>query len=96
VAAVERELTDGPLVYRYTGMRDEEGAFVACSFWLVSALACLGRPDEAAERMTAAVGLANDVGVLSEQMAADGHSALGNLPQALSHLALINAAALLT
>ncbi|MEV6848009.1 glycoside hydrolase family 15 protein [Actinoplanes sp. NPDC051411] len=90
LAAVERELSDGPLVYRYTGMREEEGAFVACSFWMVSALAILGRKEEATARMKDAVALANDVGVLSEQMAPDGH-ALGNLPQAFSHLALINA-----
>jgi GH15 family glucan-1,4-alpha-glucosidase len=94
VAAVTRELADGPLVYRYTGMRSAEGAFVACTFWLVSALGILGRRDEAVARMNDAVKLANDVGVLTEQMSADG-SALGNLPQALSHLALINAATLL-
>jgi GH15 family glucan-1,4-alpha-glucosidase len=93
VAAVERELTDGPMVYRYTGMREEEGAFVACSFWLVSALALVGRRDEAAARMKDAVALGNDVGVLSEQV--DRTGSLGNLPQALSHLALINAAVLL-
>jgi GH15 family glucan-1,4-alpha-glucosidase len=90
VAAIDRELSDGPLVYRYSGMREEEGAFVACSFWMVSALAILGRKEEATARMKEAVALANDVGVLSEQVAPGGR-ALGNLPQAFSHLALINA-----
>jgi GH15 family glucan-1,4-alpha-glucosidase len=92
VAAVRRELADGPLVYRYTGMSTEEGAFLACSFWLVSALVHLGRLEEAAEMMDDATGLANDVGLLSEQMDPATGGMLGNHPQGLSHLALINAA----
>jgi GH15 family glucan-1,4-alpha-glucosidase len=92
VAAIQRELSDDPLVYRYTGMRDEEGAFIACSFWLVTALAHLGRVSEATSLMDRAVGLANDVGLLAEQIAADRQTMLGNHPQGLSHLALINAA----
>jgi GH15 family glucan-1,4-alpha-glucosidase len=92
VAAIRRELACGPLVYRYTGMADEEGAFLACSFWLVSALAALGRDAEAAEQMSASVALANDLGVLAEQMDPEDRSMLGNVPQALSHLALVNAA----
>lgn len=89
--AIRTELSEGPLVWRYTGMRGHEGAFVACSFWLVSALAHCGRRDEAFQLMDEAVGLGNDVGLLSEQVAAPGRL-LGNLPQALSHLALVNAA----
>jgi GH15 family glucan-1,4-alpha-glucosidase len=92
VAAVRRELADGPLVYRYTGMRSEEGAFLACSFWLVSALVHLGRLEEAAEAMDGATGLVNDLGLLSEQMDPVTRGMLGNYPQGLSHLALINAA----
>jgi GH15 family glucan-1,4-alpha-glucosidase len=92
VEAIRRELADGPLVHRYSGAQDLEGAFLACSFWLVSALATLGRHAEAADWMDATVALANDVGILSEEMSTKDGSALGNVPQALSHLALINAA----
>jgi GH15 family glucan-1,4-alpha-glucosidase len=92
VAAVREHLADGPLVYRYTGMQQDEGAFLACSFWLVSALAHLGRLDEATAMMDAATALANDVGLLAEQLAGDARTMLGNHPQGLSHLALIDAA----
>ncbi len=91
IAAIRRELADGALVYRYTGMQDAEGAFLACSFWLASALAALGRTDEATAQMDATLGLAGDLGLFAEQIAPD-HSMLGNTPQALSHLALVNAA----
>jgi GH15 family glucan-1,4-alpha-glucosidase len=90
VEAIRRELTDGPLVHRYTGSRGREGAFLACSFWLASALEVVGRHEEAVAQLDATVALANDVGVLSEEMS--GTAALGNVPQALSHLALVNAA----
>lgn len=93
--AIRRELADGPLVWRYTGMRGYEGAFVACTFWLVSALWHCGRTAEAVALMDEAVGLGNDVGLLSEEVSAPG-KLLGNIPQGLSHLALINAATLLT
>jgi GH15 family glucan-1,4-alpha-glucosidase len=93
VEAIRRELSaGGPLLYRYTGVKGDEGAFVACSFWLVEAMAYLGRVDDAREIMDGMVALANDVGLYSEQIDPRTFAFLGNLPQALSHLALIGAA----
>lgn len=92
IEAVTAELAEGPLVYRYTGMAKEEGAFVACTFWLVDALARTGQTDRAMQLMDEAVGLTNDVGLLSEQKDPATGEFLGNTPQGLSHLALINVA----
>ncbi|HEV7949429.1 MAG TPA: glycoside hydrolase family 15 protein [Glaciihabitans sp.] len=91
IDALIKKLGHGSLLYRYSGMDKEEGTFVACAFWLVGALACVGRLDEARARMDDLVGLANDVGLYSEMIDPKTLEFLGNLPQGLSHLALINA-----
>lgn len=92
IDAIRAELARGPLIYRYSGMDEDEGAFLACTYWLVEALSVAGRRDEAMALMDEAVGLVNDVGLLAEQMDPRTGEMLGNLPQGLSHLALINAA----
>jgi GH15 family glucan-1,4-alpha-glucosidase len=90
-------LGEGPFLYRYPvgtqdGFPSGEGAFLACSFWAVEALARRGRWDEAHERMEALCGFSQPLGLLPEQADPQTGEFLGNLPQALSHLTLIQAA----
>ncbi|QII04665.1 glycoside hydrolase family 15 protein [Rhodococcoides fascians A25f] len=92
IDALVDELGAGPLMYRYSGVAQEEATFVACAFWRVSALSCVGRDDEATALMDELVELSNDVGLYSEMIDASDGSFLGNFPQGLSHLALVNAA----
>jgi len=95
VDAIERELGRGPLLYRYTGedgLRGEEGFFVTCSFWLVDALARSGRVADAAAKMEELLAMANDVGLYAEEVEPESGEFLGNFPQGLVHLALVNAA----
>jgi GH15 family glucan-1,4-alpha-glucosidase len=100
VAAIERELIRDGFVLRYqTGQTDDgvggdEGAFLAASFWLVDVYTMQGRMADAQTLFERLAGLVNDVGLLSEEIGKTGM--LGNFPQALSHLALVNAAMNLT
>jgi GH15 family glucan-1,4-alpha-glucosidase len=94
-AVRERLGEGGALLYRYRhddGLPGNEGFFTPCAFWLVAALTRSGRIEEAAEAMDELAGLANDVGLFSEEIARDG-AFLGNLPQALTHASLVSAAA---
>lgn len=91
--AIRDELGRGPFLYRYSGAEEEEGAFLACSFWLAEALAELGRQEEAEEVFTGILrALPEGVGILSEMVDPQTGDFLGNTPQGLSHLALIHAA----
>lgn len=92
IDVLREHLGAGPLIYRYTGMSDEEQAFIACSYWLVEAYARCGRAAEGRELMDALDGVANDVGLLSEMCTPGTGELVGNVPQALSHLAVIMAA----
>ena len=75
------------------GLPGTEGQFLACSFWLASALALNGRLDESRELFERLLGLTNDLGLLAEEYDVARQRQVGNFPQAFSHLALINAAA---
>jgi GH15 family glucan-1,4-alpha-glucosidase len=93
VDVIQERLAAAPgLFYRTSEHVGQEGAFVACSFWAADALARLGRLDEACETMEQVLPYANDIGLFSEQIDPDSGELLGNFPQGLSHLALINAA----
>jgi GH15 family glucan-1,4-alpha-glucosidase len=95
VTALRRDLGRGSLLSRYSGddgLRGAEGAFLCCSFWLADALARIGRLDEATALMEDLIALGKDVGLYAEEIDAHTGELLGNMPQGLVHLALINAA----
>jgi GH15 family glucan-1,4-alpha-glucosidase len=99
VDAISRELGRDGFVSRYStdetddGLSGDEGQFLACSFWLVSALAVNGRVSEARELFERLIALANDLGLLAEEYDVQRKRQVGNFPQAFSHLTLIGAAA---
>ena len=95
VELIQRELADGPFVYRYParnvdGLPVGEGAFLLCSFWLANNLALQDRHAEAREILEQMLDLRNDVGLLPEQYSIADRRFLGNFPQAFSHVGLIN------
>jgi GH15 family glucan-1,4-alpha-glucosidase len=96
--AVMSDLAEDGMVRRYSvdetddGQTGEEGAFLACSFWLADALVMDGQRDEAGERFEKLLSLRNDVGLLAEEYDVTAGRQLGNMPQAYSHVALVNTA----
>ncbi len=96
--AIEGTLMSGGLLLRYNtqessdGLPPGEGTFLACSFWLVGALKLQGRDADAKKLFERLLSLANDVGLLSEEYDTRAIRLVGNFPQALSHISLINAA----
>jgi GH15 family glucan-1,4-alpha-glucosidase len=99
IEAVERELLHDGFVLRYRtheqgvdGLPPGEGVFLPCSFWLADCYELLGRHDDARKLFDRLVGLANDVGLLSEEYDPQAQRMLGNFPQAFTHLALVNTA----
>jgi len=95
---VERNLLVDGLVQRYRtagsedGLPPGEGAFLACSFWLVDAYCLIGRVQEAEELFDRLLALRNDVGLLAEEYDPRQKRMLGNFPQAFSHISLVNTA----
>jgi GH15 family glucan-1,4-alpha-glucosidase len=102
IAAVERKLVRNGLVLRYStedvedALPPGEGAFLACSFWLVDVYILQERLDEAENLFRRLVGLCNEVGLLSEEYDPASKRLIGNFPQAFSHLALVTSAYNLT
>ncbi len=98
IDAISGELGHDGFVSRYStaetddGLPGDEGQFLACSFWLVSALALNGRVEQARTLFERLLGLSNDLGLLSEEYDVPRQRQVGNFPQAFSHLTLIGAA----
>jgi GH15 family glucan-1,4-alpha-glucosidase len=102
IAAIEKNLVQDGYVLRYKaehtgdGLPGTEGAFLACTFWLVDAYAYAGREKEATALFERLLKLRNDLGLLSEECDPKTGRLMGNFPQAFSHLALIHSASVLS
>ncbi|WP_055522795.1 glycoside hydrolase family 15 protein [Streptomyces graminilatus] len=102
IEAIQRELsTKDGFILRYPtagcdegvdGLKGDEGAFLACSFWLADALAMIGRTDEALALFEKLLGLRNDLGLLAEEWDSRRQRQVGNAPQAFSHVAMVETA----
>jgi GH15 family glucan-1,4-alpha-glucosidase len=94
IEKIRVELSDGGLIRRTKALADgpNEGAFLACSFWMVDCLSLQGRYEEAEAQFERVIAYANDVGLLSEEYNVPAKCLAGNFPQALTHLALVNSA----
>jgi GH15 family glucan-1,4-alpha-glucosidase len=98
IEAIEEDLLVDGFLLRYRthettdGLPPGEGTFLMCSFWLVDCMVLTGRVDEANAMFARLVGVANDLGLLSEQYEPLGSRMLGNFPQAFSHVALVTSA----
>lgn len=101
IEAVQRELQHDGLVRRYLtqddatsvdGLSGHEATFLVCTFWLADALCLAGRTDEARETYERILALRNDVGLLSEEYDVSARRLVGNLPQAYSHIGVVNTA----
>ena len=91
IDAIERDLAHDGLVQRWTGSADE-GAFVICSYWLAACRALAGDVERATQIFERVTSHANDLGLLAEEIDIRDGSLLGNFPQGLSHIGLVNAA----
>ncbi len=97
VMAIRDELTENGLVLRYRteetddGQSGEEGTFLICSFWLVSAMCEIGEHMHARRLCERLLGYSSELGLYAEELEASSGRHLGNYPQAFTHLALINA-----
>jgi GH15 family glucan-1,4-alpha-glucosidase len=102
IAAIERDLLVEGLVLRYStetgvdALPAGEGTFLPCSFWLADCYALTGRRKDAEALLTRLLSLRNDVGLLAEEYDPRAKRMLGNFPQALTHMALVNTARLLS
>ena len=98
IAAIERSLMEGGLVRRKPPNTDghDEGAFLACSCWLADCYTMQGRDNEATALLERVIGISNDVGLLSEEYDVRSRTLIGNIPQSLTHLGVINSALFLS
>ncbi|MDB1089129.1 glycoside hydrolase family 15 protein [Streptomyces sp. ACA25] len=106
IEAIQRELsTEDGLILRYPtagedagvdGLEGDEGAFLACSFWMADDLAMIGRVEEARQLFEKLLGLRNDLGLLAEEWDSKHQRQVGNFPQAFSHVPMIDTALRLT
>jgi GH15 family glucan-1,4-alpha-glucosidase len=92
IAAIEGKLMEGGFVRRHEApwLGREEGVFLPCSCWLSDCLAMQGRHDEARALFERVLAVSNDVGLLSEEYHVPSRRLMGNFPQALTHIAVVN------